>query len=377
MKYSRMSLSEESLSGFLLIIVMLIAAAFVGGMVSLIVAVNTGWLSRASEGQLPLTFKTAEPDYQNQDALVTAVWEKTAPAVVSISNISTQYYLFDRKQEVEQGIGSGAVISGDGYIVTNYHVIAGAEKIKAGLFDGRVMEAKIVGSDSRSDLAVLKIEGHNLDFLVFADSDQIKVGQTAIAIGNPGGNDFARSATLGIISGVDRQLANAEGQQFNLIQTDAAINPGNSGGPLVNIRGELIGINSIKIATQAFEGMGFAIPANLVREIAVSLINYGRVIRPALGVEILADVSDQIARENGLAVDYGVVVSPVGGGAAEKAGLKRYDIIIAINDTKIADSYILQEKIFSMAIGEKVRVRVIRANKEQVFEVRLEQLADE
>ena len=376
MRNYRFDVAEKRTGSFPLFLAALIGAAFLGGMIAILTVQSLGLFEMGATANQVIENEEGKIFYDQDTTLVSAVSDKVAPAVVSVSNISTEYYLFDKQQEVEKGIGSGVIISEDGYIITNYHVIEGAEKIVTGLSDGSQVEAKVVGCDQRSDLAVLKIEKSGLSYLAFADSDQIKVGQLAIAIGNPGGSNFARSVTLGVVSGINRLVANGEGQQFRLIQTDAAINPGNSGGPLVNIRGELIGITSIKISASSFEGMGFAIPSNTVKDVAGQLISKGKVTRPALEVEILADVTQELALNNGLSIDYGVVVSPIAGGAAEKAGMKIYDIIIEINGNKIDNSYILQEEVFNKAVGETVKIKAIRSNKEVSFEVILSELID-
>ncbi|MDR2713002.1 MAG: trypsin-like peptidase domain-containing protein [Clostridiales bacterium] len=316
------------------------------------------------------------PDLEEQATLITSIANKVGPAVVGITNFSSARDLFRGEQEIEQSAGSGVIISNDGYIITNDHVISGANRLMVSLADGRQVEADVIGTDPRSDLAVIKVAESNLTVAQFGDSDQLQVGELAVAIGNPGGNDFARSVTVGYLSGLNRQITTAEGQRLSLIQTDAAINPGNSGGALLNSKGQLIGINTIKIASSYFEGMGFAIPCNTARDIADSLIKNGKVIRPALGVSLLRDITPSLARYNNLVVDYGVMVMPAAGSPADRAGMMDNDIVIAVDDKKIESGSQLQDEIFSRRVGEEVNVTVVRKDENVVLTVILGELGD-
>ncbi|MGI5892371.1 MAG: S1C family serine protease [Bacillota bacterium] len=362
----------------LFIIILMVVAAILGGILSIYLATNFGLLSGADVNTQEGTNNDQQYAYptswNTEVSLVSTVSNKVSPAVVCISNIATANDFYLGTLEMEQGTGSGVVISKDGYIVTNNHVVSGAHKITVSLADGRVLDAKLVATDVLSDLAVIKVEADNLSVVDFGDSDKVMVGELAIAIGNPGGESFARSVTAGVVSGLNRIIMTNEGQQSRLIQTDAAINPGNSGGALVNSQGELIGINTIKISSTEYEGMGFAIPSNTVKEITDDLIKYKKVIRPALGVTIIGDITKQIAAYNDLPIDYGVVVSPISRGPAQTAGMEAYDIIIAIDDKKIEDGYQLQEAIFSKKIGDEVKVTVLRKGKEENIIVKLGEL---
>ena len=202
------------------------------------------------------------------------------------------------------------------------------------------------------------------------------VGEIAIAIGNPGGNDFAGSTTVGFVSGLNRLIVNSDGVRLKVVQTDAAINPGNSGGALVNRNGEIIGINSNKLANSNYEGMGFAIPSNTVKEVVEQLIQYQKVIRPALNVTFYYNVTPTFAELNNLSVDYGVVVEVAAGGVSAAAGMQTYDIILAINGEKIEDWYDLQDNIFSREVGETVTVTIYRPAEDTTMdlEVTLSQL---
>lgn len=313
------------------------------------------------------------------------VGKTVSPAVVFISNIQNVRsfmgygYGFGYSQPTEAvaSTGSGVIYSADGYIITNNHVVDGAEKISVTLYDGNSYIAEVVGCDERTDLAVIKIEpDEKLTVAKFGDSDELVVGETAIAIGNPGGEDFANSLTRGVISGLNRSVTTSDGTVLNVVQTDAAINPGNSGGALCNARGEVIGINTIKISMDGYEGMGFAIPSNEVLTICKELMANGKIARPALGVGILADVTPQIAYYNNLSVESGVLVAPSAGGAAEKAGLKSYDIIVAIDDGEIKTYSELQSVIFGHEIGDTVKVTVVRGGETMDFQVTLGELAD-
>lgn len=196
-------------------------------------------------------------------SFISDIAEDVSPAVVSVQSVGPA----TDEAEANLGSGSGVIFSRDGYIITNSHVIADAEQIVIRLSDGRQTLAILVDAFPASDLALLKIDLGDLPTAKLGNSDDVKVGDLAFAIGNPGGEQFARSLTMGIISGIERQLMLGDGNEYRLMQTDAAINPGNSGGPLVNYRGEVIGINSVKIVDADFEGMGFAIPINIAREV--------------------------------------------------------------------------------------------------------------
>ena len=243
------------------------------------------------------------------------------------------------------------------------------------LSDGSQEEATLIGGDKRSDLAVIKIERENLPTAKLGTSETLQEGETVVAIGNPGGSDFARSITHGIISGLDRLVTTSDGLSFRLIQTDAAINPGNSGGALINMKGEVIGINNIKIARNGYEGMGFAIPVDTVKEVVAELMDHGEVIRPALGVQMVGEVNEAVAAYNNLDIDYGVLVVPQGAGPAAQAGMERYDIITALGDVKVTSAYELQNELFKHKPGDTLKVTVYRNGETLTFDVTLGKLA--
>lgn len=349
--------------GVLFYIAMMLISAVLGGLVALSAADSLGLLAtEQTPGGAKTTPEINIPkagDLTDRTATV-AIAEQVGPAVVGISNRDIYSDFFRGEKEVETGTGSGVIIDGSGYIVTNNHVVSGASKLIVSLADGRQVPADIVGTDPRTDLAVIKITANNLTVARFGNSDDLRVGDLSVAIGNPGGAEFARSVTQGIISGLNRLLVTEEGLQFRLIQTDAAINPGNSGGALVDVKGRVIGINSIKIAREGFEGMGFAIPSNTVQQIVSDLIKYKKVIRPALGVYMVRDVDKELADYNDLGVDYGVLVDPQPGGPSAEAGMKRYDIIVEISGEKITNRFELQNEVFAKKVGDTISVVVVR-----------------
>jgi serine protease Do len=292
---------------------------------------------------------------------------------VGISNYGVVFDIWGRSSLQERATGSGVIIRSDGYIVTNYHVIENARELVVTLGSGEELPATIIGADPPTDLAVIKVDRKDLPAADLADSNKLRVGEPAIAIGNPLGLDFQQSVTVGVISARERSIT-IQGQKFTFIQTDAAINDGNSGGALVNINGKVVGINTAKIKVPGVEGMGFAIPSNTVRQITSELIAKGKVERPWMGIYIRT-LTPLEAQRSGLAVDYGVLVADVeAGGPASKAGIKPMDVIIAIEGKKITDSSELQQTLYQFNIGQKIKVTVIRGKEELTIEVTLEKL---
>lgn len=255
--------------------------------------------------------------------------------------------------------GSGVIISGDGYIVTNNHVIENAETVQVTLNDNRTYTAEVVGKDPTTDLALLKVDEKNLPFVRFGNSDDVKIGEWVLAVGNP--FELNSTVTAGIISAKARNigiLRTENGMQIeSFLQTDAAVNPGNSGGALVNLKGELLGINTaIYAPTGSFAGYSFAVPVSLVRKVMDDLLEFGTVQRALLGVRI-ADITSQFAEQQGLEEVMGVYINEVNANsAAEEAGLQEGDIIMEIDDTKVSTVARLQEKIALNRPGEEVKV---------------------
>ncbi len=281
------------------------------------------------------------------------------PAVVGITNKAVARDWFNNQFEIEQGVGSGVIFRADGYIVTNNHVIAGAKEIIVSLADGRSVSGELIGTDEITDLAVVKIDADNLTAAEFGDSNDIMVGEPAIAIGNPLGLEFQGSVTAGVISALNRTL-NLNDRQFKLIQTDAAINPGNSGGALVNADGLVIGINSAKLAANGVEGMGFAIPINTVRDIVAELMEKGRVIRPWLGVGVF-DKETAARQGYRLNADAGVYVEHVDkNGSAGAAGIRRGDIILEIAGKPVNTVGELRSAVAEQKVGTVIQVKLQR-----------------
>ena len=319
---------------------------------------------------------TSVPDEtQYYSAVVTAA-EKATPSVVGISNYGTVQDFFGRRSEQLLATGSGVIIRSDGYIVTNYHVIENATELIVNLGPDEEYTAQVVGSDEPTDLAVIKIDKQGLPAAEMADSDKLRVGEPAIAIGNPLGLDFQRSVTLGVVSAVERSIT-ISGQRFSFIQTDAAINDGNSGGALVNISGLLIGINTAKIKITGVEGMGFAIPSNTVRQISNALIENGRVVRPWIGIYI-STLTQLEAERLDLSVETGVLIQDVvDGGPAEKAGIKQMDVILEIEGTQISDTTQLQQLIQKYSVGQSISVLLARGDETIALQVTLEALPEQ
>ena len=260
------------------------------------------------------------------------------------------------KEKKEVALGSGVIISKNGYIVTNYHVISNATKITVKTHSGKIYKAKLIGSDPKTDLAVIKIDAKNLKPITFTDSDKIEVGDITLAIGNPFG--LSESVTAGIVSALNRTSIGLNDYE-DFIQTDAAINPGNSGGALVDLKGRLIGINSAILSSSGGNnGIGFAIPSNMVKFVATSLIKNGKVVRGYLGVRI-SNIDASKAKLYG--IDHGVLVNQVEPNtAASKAGLKPGDIIVAVDGEEVKNAGELRDKIAFKGAGSKVTLKVYR-----------------
>lgn len=271
-----------------------------------------------------------------------------------------------------EGLGSGVIVGQDGYVLTNHHVIDGADRIKVDLNDNRTLEAKVVGSDPPSDLAVLKIEASGLPVLALGDSDRTRVGDVVLAIGNPLG--VGQTVTMGIISAKGRQTGLSNGSFEDFLQTDAPINQGNSGGALVSTNNELVGINSQILSPSGGSiGLGFAIPSNMARSVMEQLINTGKVRRGQLGITVLKIPSEEASK---LGVDQGpgvVVYQVQPGSAADRAGLRRGDIITALNGTAVNDPNSFRNIIAGTAPGSEVTLTVKRDGREQQVRATLDE----
>ncbi len=333
------------------------------------------------EHAVPAT-NSAPPDGERDSVVLAA--ETVQPAVVSVVS-----GLEDTDVPFHDGIGSGIIFRKDGddaWIVTNNHVVANAERIEVILSDGVKKKAKIVGKDTFSDLAVLKVKAPEVKRVAeFGDSDRLKAGETAIAIGSPLGLGFSQTITVGVISSTRRTIPislNQDGQldwELNVIQTDAAINQGNSGGALVNIRGQVIGINSLKVADMGVEGLGFAIPINDAKPIIESLMADGKVKRPYIGV-VTQDLQSYQGTEVlklPKQVKTGIIVLEVMGPAKE-AGLRTNDVIVALDDKAVDSTLALRKYLYShKAIGDEMKVTFYRNGKKDAVTVTLEELNED
>ena len=347
--------------------------------------------SLSSEGQPANVTNPVAAAAQNSYADVVS---RVAPAVVTVrserrvrapqqhpflNDPSLREFFGDRMPQIpqqprrQQGLGSGVIVSNDGYILTNHHVIDGAAEIKIEMADGRTLNAKLVGSDQPSDLAVLKVEAKDLPMLNLANSDQVRVGDVALALGNPLG--IGQTVTAGIISAKGRSTGLSDGSFEDFLQTDAPINQGNSGGALVNTNGELVGINSQILSPSGGNiGIGFAIPANMARNVMDQLIKTGKVRRGQLGV-VVQPITPDLAASIGLKEARGVIVSQVQpGSAAEKAGLRQGDVITALNGQTVNESNVLRNTVASTPPGTEVTLSLRRDDREQQVRVTLGEL---
>jgi serine protease Do len=330
--------------------------------------------------------------------VISKVAEELTPAVVHIDISGTVVqqapsnpfgsdpffrYFFGPSQQGEQkvpirALGSGVIINKDGYILTNNHVVANADSIDVELYDGTKHKAKVIGADSSTDLAVIKIDPTpGMKYAKLGDSDKIKVGQWVVAIGSPRGFDW--TVTAGIISAKHRTGIGALGPTGyeDFIQTDASINPGNSGGPLINLNGEVIGINSLIIsASRGSEGMGFAIPSNMAKDISESLIQHGKVVRGFMGVNI-QDITPELAKGLKLKepVKGAIVTDVMPQAPAEKAGIEQGDVITQYNGQNIENVTQLRNLVAATSPGESVKVKVLRDNKEMELTVNIGDLS--
>lgn len=352
--------------------------------------------STSSESKKSSSSSSSSSAFKSEDSSkISDMVEDLSPAIVGITNLQAQSNssLFgssssDSSEDTESGSGSGVIFkkeNGKAYIITNNHVVEGASSLKVSLYDGTEVTAKLVGSDSLTDLAVLQIsDDHVTKVANFGDSSDLRTGETVIAIGDPLGKDLSRTVTQGIVSGVDRTVSmstSAGETSINVIQTDAAINPGNSGGPLLNTDGKIVGINSMKISEDDVEGIGFAIPSNDVKPIAEELLSKGQIERPYIGVSMLdLEQVPQNYQEGtlglfGSQLNKGVYIREVASGSpAEKAGLKAEDIIIGLKGKEIDTGSELRNILYKDAkIGETVEVKILRNGKEMTKKIKLDQ----
>ncbi|MGG0028692.1 trypsin-like peptidase domain-containing protein [Bacillus safensis subsp. osmophilus] len=335
--------------------------------------------------------KTTAVQTSNSSNSISSMVENVSPAIVGITNYQTPFDESQQNkssQEEETGTGSGVIFKKSGnkaYVLTNNHVIEGANKLTVSLHDGKTIEGKLVGADPLTDLAVVEISSsHVTKVAALGNSSSLRAGETVIAIGNPLGEDLSRTVTQGIVSGVDRTVSmntSAGESSINVIQTDAAINPGNSGGPLLTTDGKVVGITSMKISETGVEGIGFALPINDVKPIADQLLAKGKIERPYIGISMLdlEQVPDVYQKETlGLKssqLDQGVYVKDIAAGSpAAKAGLKSEDVITAINGKQIKTGSELRHELYTNAkVGDTVSITLIRNGKQETKQVTLTQ----
>ncbi len=365
--------------------------AFRVGLAALLLAI-AGGCSRMGEGTVSLPAPAEGPVERTMPANAdgrsvisySPVVKRASPAVVTVRSARVvrqprQFPFMDhpwfgnrsnavpqqrQAPQVQAGLGSGVIVTPDGYILTNHHVVDGAEMIRVQLVDRRSFEARVVGSDAPSDLAVLKIEANDLAVLNLGDSDTVEVGDVVLALGNPLG--LEQTVTAGIISAKGRSTGLSDGSFEDFLQTDAPINQGNSGGALINTAGELVGINSqILSPTGGNIGIGFAIPSNMARNVMDQLIRTGSVRRGMLGV-VVQPVTADIAQQQNMPEPRGVAIAAIQpNGPAASAGLKEGDIITALNNEPINESNHLRNRIASLAPGTEITLTIFRSGSEQ------------
>ncbi len=327
-------------------------------------AFGTTQTTDSSQTVSPVTYNS-----EDLKPLTTVEIGKTVgPSVVGIvSQVESQGFF---QKEVSTGSGSGIIFTNNGHIVTNYHVIEGASSVKVVLNTGEEYDATLVGSDERTDLAVIKIDAQNLTPAVLGDSTNLEAGETVVAIGNPLGLEFAGSLSKGIISAVNRTVT-VSNRTYKMIQTDAAINPGNSGGALVNEYGQVIGINSVKVSSDGVEGMGFAIPISEAKPVIEDIMNYGYVKgRPLIGLSTRF-VTEQEAYYYNLASAGLFVVEVTPGSGAEKAGIQKGDIVISCDGTKIDAAETLNNIRDQHKAGDVIKLTVNRDGQQLELSVTL------
>ncbi|MCC6136567.1 MAG: DegQ family serine endoprotease [Candidatus Contendobacter sp.] len=354
---------------------------------------STTLLAMSLSVAIPVSVQAALPAMVDNQALpsLAPMLERATPAVV---NIATENRVASRRnplledpffrhffnipdqprERMAQSVGSGVVVDTErGYVITNHHVVEGADTITVTLRDGRRLNAKVIGSDSQSDVAVIQIPSGNLTALPLADSDALRVGDFVVAVGNPFG--LGQTVTSGIVSALGRTGLGIQGYE-DFIQTDASINPGNSGGALVNLRGELVGINTAIIAPGGGNvGIGFAIPANMVARLMNQIVSHGLVKRGQLGVSV-QDLTPDLARAFNIPASQGAVIAQVSPrSAAARAGLREGDVVLSINGRPVRDSGALRNTVGLLEVGEAVRLEILRDGKPLTLEAKVGEYA--
>ncbi len=381
----------------------------IGIVIGIVLTVNFNWIPKGIASRNTTTVdigsKENSPqarfDLQSTAKAFTAVAKRVVPTVVRISPQKTitrrvvpfddlfrQFFDFkykpQKREDVIKGLGSGVIISSDGYILTNNHVVADMDELDVTLPDNRSFKAKLIGTDPLTEIAVIKIDGKNLPTAKLGNSDELEVGEWVLAVGSPLGEYLSSTVTAGIVSALGRNIniirdveTSPEYGSYaieNFIQTDAAINPGNSGGPLVNLKGEVVGINTaIATGTGFYAGYGFAVPINLAKKIASDLIEKGYVVRAFLGIS-MTNVDENKAKRFGLDKPTGVLIEKVQPGSpAEKAGLQQFDIILEIDGKKVNASNQVQSYIALKNPGDFVEITILRNRLKKTIKIKLGQ----
>lgn len=369
-------------SGWIIVLVILgimlgvVGGGIMGGLVGMYVARNnTPQVSAPVPQEIKAVSPAQAPAVQNLTVNTTTELIDTVrqvePAVVTVVTNESVGNSFGG---TVQASGSGVIISQDGHIITNNHVVEGGSSVAVIYSDGTRVPASVVGTDPLTDIAVLKVDGQVPAYVPFGDSNALNLGEWVIAIGSPLGN-YRGSVTVGVVSGLNRTVDGT--QQENLIQTDAAINHGNSGGPLINLAGQIVGINTLVVRDTVggapAEGLGFAVPSNTVRSVAEQLISRGRIDYPFIGISY-SEVTPQLAGEMNLATKHGVVVTQVTSGSpAARAGLQMRDVIMAIDNNAIDEDNSLRSILFKYHVGDQVTLTVERGG--QTIQVKITLIA--
>lgn len=349
----------------LMIFVVALIGSIIGSILTYLVIDEKINLSSVSTDTSTGTSTSIKYEIAQTDSPVVAIAAKAGPSIVGVKVSYTTQSFFGEQEADEEG--SGIIYSEDGYIITNYHVIESAINNSTAIVaislpnDENTYEARIIGGDEATDLAVVKIDKTGLTKAEFGESSKLNVGELAVAIGNPLGEEFAGSVTVGYISALNREIT-TDGRTYNLIQTDAAINPGNSGGALVNSTGQVIGINTVKISVTGVEGLGFAIPMDDALPIIKELIENGKIVRPYIGISGM-DLDEMTARRNNL-VEGVYVAQVLNGSPAKEAGIQKGDVIVKFEGKEITTMQELNELKNAKKIGDTVTITVNRNGKE-------------
>ena len=367
-KKPRKPLSDKAKKIIACVLVLCIIAGvgFGGG------AVAVKCLSPSSSSGGTQTIKIDSSDAESLNA-ASAISKKVMPSVVGISTVSQTYTqtIFGLQQGTQQGVGTGIIVSSDGYILTNSHVVSDGQAVDVKVLfnDGSTTQGKVLWNDAKLDLAMVKVDKTGLTAAELGDSDQVRVGDIAIAIGNPLGLEFQKSVTQGIISGLDRTIQTEKETMTGLMQTDASINPGNSGGPLLNEKGQVIGINSAKVSSA--EGIGFSIPINTAKPIIEQVIKSGNFEKVTLGIKGIDVTTFESSTGTDLAADEGVyIVEVVSDTPAQKSGIQAGDVIVKVGNDETPTMTDLNKVLYKYKSGQSTKVTVNRSGKEVTVDIK-------